>query len=1101
MTIDADVNPFASSIISETQQLKDSLCMNLLIFTALISFFEVNRHFKAIYGKRISKKFLKTNRVPPIPSKIPLAWVYTVLNVSDDEILRMVGLDGYMLIRYITVCLRISLFLTVWGIAILLPVYSNAQGDISIGWNKYTIANIPLSEENNHYLLWIPCIFAYVFSAYYCRIMYTEYENFVKKRVEYLVKGDVDTPPQTYYTIIVERLPASLRSTPALKEFFKRLFPNDVYSVEIALDLTKLDVIIQHRALVRHNLEKAIAIWKATKTRPLIWVSEDFYKDLDNPLVPTPFISSNIIFNLYKSFGYIQYDAIRHHYRELSMLNDNVYQLQRHYLNQMHEHDKKEEMKLDIETITETDIKPPLISTSLSNYNYDPIDRLTNSKSSELVRNKIGVSEFKINKEEKKDEKIDIVMSINNSIDYIEEGIALKNIQVMQEEGQGVFTPRGRKFVDAGVKIVGNAAFTAGKEGFKTVTIATKGALQGVLEATRTLELLTVGAYYKTSSTAFVTFKSRVANSCSHQMLLSHEHHALDIKAAPNPKDIIWDNLPIPQRQISSRKSIANWILSVGAIFWSAIVGFIATIANLDYIAKENGWGWLNVYHNTPIYNFLNNYLALALLLCLLALLPLIFDTIARYYEGLKLESEIQNSISNRYFYYQLANVFVSVGLGSLATSIHHILDRPSSIFAILGTSVPSFSLYFANLLIIKIFTGLPIEMLRMWPLFEILTLKTCMDTKKCTTRELQTGAFADPPITYGWIYPNLLMVLMIMLTYCCIAPLLMPFSLIFFAFAYVMYKYQLLYVFINDYQSGGFMWYEIFSHSMVGLLCGVITLFCYMGIRESFSTGPFYALTPLPALIYFYWDHCTKKFEKSSMTLSLESAISIDKLVKEEQERLAKEEYEKYEAYPIEPIVPNKSFRKTLFRQPSLVSGSLKPAKYRKPATRMHDYNQSSSRRNCNRDSNSSSSSTCSTFSTDCTINGNKEVGNLVALESIQQGEEDEIKNISTEEEFEENDTEFDEHATVNEILDIVPSTNVKSIKPSGIPSIQKQKKITSVFSAFKKAIGKKSSSNTDQENLPLMKKDNTKLKSNSSYGTTSNYKTPSKRNNFDEV
>jgi hypothetical protein len=57
-----------------------------------------------------------------------------------------------------------------------------------------------------------------------------------------------------------------------------------------------------------------------------------------------------------------------------------------------------------------------------------------------------------------------------------------------------------------------------------------------------------------------------------------------------------------------------------------------------------------------------------------------------------------------------------------------------------------------------------------------------------------------------------------------------MPISLIFFAFAYVMYKYQLLYVFINDYQSGGFMWYEIFSHSMVGLLCGVITLFCYMG-------------------------------------------------------------------------------------------------------------------------------------------------------------------------------------------------------------------------------------------------------------------------------
>ena len=31
-------------------------------------------------------------------------------------------------------------------------------------------------------------------------------------------------------------------------------------------------------------------------------------------------------------------------------------------------------------------------------------------------------------------------------------------------------------------------------------------------------------------------------------------------------------------------------------------------------------------------------------------------------------------------------------------------------------------------------------------------------------------GAFANPPILYGWIYPNLLMVLMIISTYCCVS-------------------------------------------------------------------------------------------------------------------------------------------------------------------------------------------------------------------------------------------------------------------------------------------------------------------------------------------
>ena len=54
-----------------------------------------------------------------------------------------------------------------------------------------------------------------------------------------------------------------------------------------------------------------------------------------------------------------------------------------------------------------------------------------------------------------------------------------------------------------------------------------------------------------------------------------------------------------------------------------------------------------------------------------------------------------------------------------------------------------------------------------MFPLLEILSVKLCMNRAKCTRRELRTGAFADEPMLYGWIYPNLMMVLMILFTYC----------------------------------------------------------------------------------------------------------------------------------------------------------------------------------------------------------------------------------------------------------------------------------------------------------------------------------------------
>jgi hypothetical protein len=89
----------------------------------------------------------------------------------------------------------------------------------------------------------------------------------------------------------------------------------------------------------------------------------------------------------------------------------------------------------------------------------------------------------------------------------------------------------------------------------------------------------------------------------------------------------------------------------------------------------------------------------------------------------------------------------------------------------------------------------------------------------------LRSGAFYSWPMLYGWIYPQLMMVLMIMVTYCLITPLLMPFCAIFFAGAYIMYKYQLLYVYVNEYQSGGYMWYAVFNRSLIALEFASVTL------------------------------------------------------------------------------------------------------------------------------------------------------------------------------------------------------------------------------------------------------------------------------------
>jgi lysine-specific demethylase 3 len=59
-----------------------------------------------------------------------------------------------------------------------------------------------------------------------------------------------------------------------------------------------------------------------------------------------------------------------------------------------------------------------------------------------------------------------------------------------------------------------------------------------------------------------------------------------------------------------------------------------------------------------------------------------------------------------------------------------------------------------------------------------------------------------------------------------------MPFCAVFWACAYLMYKYQLLYVYINDYQSGGDMWYATFGRSLISLIFASVTLLGYLSLE-----------------------------------------------------------------------------------------------------------------------------------------------------------------------------------------------------------------------------------------------------------------------------
>ena len=62
--------------------------------------------------------------------------------------------------------------------------------------------------------------------------------------------------------------------------------------------------------------------------------------------------------------------------------------------------------------------------------------------------------------------------------------------------------------------------------------------------------------------------------------------------------------------------------------------------------------------------------------------------------------------------------------------------------------------------------------------------------------------------------------------------------------------------MYINDYQSGGDMWYATFGRSLITLIFAALTLLGYLSLEleTTYLAGPVYFLLPLPFAIVYFW-------------------------------------------------------------------------------------------------------------------------------------------------------------------------------------------------------------------------------------------------------
>ena len=129
----------------------------------------------------------------------------------------------------------------------------------------------------------------------------------------------------------------------------------------------------------------------------------------------------------------------------------------------------------------------------------------------------------------------------------------------------------------------------------------------------------------------------------------------MKIRAAPDPRDVLWSNVTIPASDVKARGRISTAALIFGLVFWSALVAFCQALSKpspiIDVLSSIFP-DWM--LSRSRAKKLLQSYLPTLALLGLIQLLPIILGVIARTYVRRKSNATIQRYVMTRYFWSHL---------------------------------------------------------------------------------------------------------------------------------------------------------------------------------------------------------------------------------------------------------------------------------------------------------------------------------------------------------------------------------------------------------------------------------------------------------------
>ncbi|WCJ20218.1 ERD (early-responsive to dehydration stress) family protein [Euphorbia peplus] len=372
---------------------------------------------------------------------------------------------------------------------------------------------------------------------------------------------------------------------------------------------------------------------------------------------------------------------------------------------------------------------------------------------------------------------------------------------------------------------------------------------------------------------AFVSFRSRWNAAVCAQTQQSRNPTLWLTEWAPEPRDVYWNNLAIPYVSLTIRRLIMGVAFFFLTFFFIIPIAFVQSLASIEGIEKRASF-LKPIIEAKFIKSVIQGFLPGIVLKLFLIFLPSILMVMAKF-EGFLSKSSLERRAATRFYIFNIVNVFLgSVITGTAFEQLNTFLKKSASdIPKTIGVAIPIKATFFITYIMVDGWAGVAAEILRLKPLiFYHLKNSFLVKTEKDREEAMDPGG-----LSFNSGEPRIQFYFLLGLVYSTVTPALLPFIIIFFAFAYVVYRHQIINVYNQEYESAAAFWPDVHGRVIIALVISQVLMIGLLSTKNAAQSTPF--LVVLVILTLWFYKLCKVRYEPAFVRFPLQEAMMKDTL------------------------------------------------------------------------------------------------------------------------------------------------------------------------------------------------------------------------------